>query len=30
VREIVGKPDWVKWLVLVLVLLLIGMCGRHL
>lgn len=29
-KEIVGKPDWVKWVLVVVVLLLIGFCGRHL
>ncbi len=27
--ELVGRPSWLKWAVLVLVLLLVGMCGRH-
>jgi hypothetical protein len=29
-RELVGKPGLLKWAALVLVLLLVGMCGRHL
>jgi hypothetical protein len=30
VRIIVGRPDLIRWIVLVAVLLLVGFCGRHL
>jgi len=28
VKELV-KTDWLRWLVLIIVILLIGFCGRH-